>query len=43
MESNTTFDYVYTISYNDNTSKVSFLIASGTNISKTELLFNRNK
>lgn len=40
MESNTTFDYVYTISYNDNTSKVSFLIASGTNISKTELLFN---
>lgn len=40
MESNSTFSYTYTISYNEYTSKVSFLIATGTNISKTELLFS---
>tara|TARA_Y100001937_G_scaffold21608_1_gene30483 strand:- start:612 stop:1607 length:996 start_codon:yes stop_codon:yes gene_type:complete len=39
MESATTFNYKYTITYNDNTSKVKFLISSGTSVGKTELLF----
>lgn len=39
MESATTFNYKYTITYNENTSKVKFLISSGTSVGKTELLF----
>lgn len=40
MESASTFDYVYEILYDDNTSKVSFLIKSGTNVSNTKILWN---
>jgi len=40
MESASTFDYVYEILYDDNTSKVSFLIKSGTNVANTKILWN---
>jgi len=40
MEDATTFNYVYSITYDDNTSKVSFLITSGTNVLNTKLLFS---
>ena len=40
METASTFDYVYEILYDDNTSKVSFLIKSGTNVSNSKILWN---
>lgn len=40
MESASTFNYKYTITYNQNTSKVKFFIKSGTSVNKTELLWN---
>lgn len=40
MEAASTFNFVYEITYNDNTSKVSFLIKSGTNIISTKILFS---
>lgn len=39
MNEASTFSFTYNISYNENTSKVSFLITSGTNIGSTTLLF----
>ncbi len=40
MEDASTFNYEYTITYDDNTSKVSFLIKSGTNVSSAKILWN---
>jgi len=40
LESNSTFGYKYSISFNKTTAKVSFLLLSGTNALKAELLFN---
>jgi len=39
MEGETTFDYVYSFTYDDATNKVTMLISSGTNVGTTNLLF----
>jgi len=40
MENASTYDFVYEITYDDNTSKVSFLIKSGTNAISSKILFS---
>jgi hypothetical protein len=40
MEATSTFNYKYSITYNEYTSKITFSLKSGTNLANTKLLFN---